>query len=122
MTAIMKDSVSLACAYGRSAVVDFLVSRGFNVDEELTSHGQGHTGLHVAAYHGQVDAVQTLLRHSARVDVIDKTWGTPPLIWALTGWSDRPAPDSARYYDIVACLVAAGATVKPGTARVGQGA
>jgi ankyrin repeat protein len=109
----LRDSFSLACAYGRSEVVDFLLSRGFNVDEELTSHGHGHTGLHVAAYHGHVDVVQTLLRHGARVDVIDKTWGTPPLIWALTGWSGRPAADSVRYYDVVARLVAAGATVKP---------
>ena len=108
----MKDSFSLACAYGRSEVIDFLLNRGFDVDEELKGHGQGHTGLHVAAYHGDVDAVRTLLRHGARVDVIDKTWGTPPLVWALTGWSGRPTTE-ARYYDVVAQLVAAGATVKP---------
>ena len=111
-TARMKDAFSLACAYGRSEVINFLLNRGFEVDEELKGHGQGHTGLHVAAYHGHVDAVRTLLRHGARVDVTDKTWGTPPLVWALTGWSGRPTSEE-RYYDVVAQLVAAGATVKP---------
>jgi hypothetical protein len=57
--------------------------------------------------------VNALLRRGARVDVIDKTWGTPPLIWALTGWSREPASDATRYYQVVARLVAAGSTVKP---------
>ena len=48
-----------------------------------------------------------------RVDAIDKTWGTPPLIWALTGWSRKPATDAGRYYQVVALLVAAGAKVTP---------
>ena len=73
-------------------------------------HGEGHTGLHVAAFHGQIDVVKALLRHGARVHVIDKTWGTPPLVWALTGW-DRPRTGQDDYYEVVARLVAAGANV-----------
>ena len=109
---IVKQAFSLACAYGRFDVVEFFLDLNFNVDEELKGHGEGHTGLHVAAYHGHAEVVQTLLRRGARVDLIDKTWGTPPLIWALTGWSSRKNTD-ARYYDVVAHLVAAGAIVKP---------
>jgi len=79
----------------------------------LREHGEGHTGLHVAAFHGHVGVVSALLRRGARVDVIDKTWGTPPLVWALTGWSKKSAPDAGRYYEVVARLVGAGADVKP---------
>src|SRR5262249_17504140 len=71
---------SMACAYGRAKVVDLLVTRGdVDVHVELRSHGEGHTGLHVAAFHGQSEAVKTLLQHGARVGVIDKTWKTTPL-------------------------------------------
>jgi hypothetical protein len=45
------------------------------------------------------------------VDVRDKTWGTPPIMWALTGWSNGTAPDD-RYHGTVAMLVDAGAEVK----------
>ena len=87
----MVDGFSLACAYGRADVVDFLLDRGVDVDAQLKGHGEGHTGLHVAAFHGHVDVVSALLRRGAGVDAIDKTWGTPPLVWALTGWSREAA-------------------------------
>ena len=109
----MVDGFSLACAYGRTDVVDFFLERGLEVDAQLTGHGEGHTGLHVAAFHGHVDVVNALLRRGARVDVIDKTWGTPPLVWALTGWSKEPAIGAGRYHQVVARLVAAGASVTP---------
>lgn len=83
------------------------------MDAQLTGHGEGHTGLHVAAFHGHVDVVDALLRRGARVDVIDKTWGTPPLLWALTGWTREPATGTGRHHEVVARLVAAGANVKP---------
>ena len=109
----MVEGFGLACAYGRTNVVDFLLDQGMEVDTELRGHGEGHTGLHVAAFHGQIDVVKTLLRHGARVDSIDKTWGTPPLVWALTGWDRHPAGQGTRYYEVVARLVAAGANVTP---------
>jgi len=109
----MVDGFSLACAYGRADTVDFLLDRGIEVDEQLRGHGEGHTGLHVAAFHGHVDVVTALLRRGARTDVIDKTWGTPPLVWALTGWSGKPLAEAGRYYEVVSRLVAAGADVTP---------
>jgi ankyrin repeat protein len=107
------DGFSLACSYGRADVIDFLLDRGIEVDAQLRGHGEGHTGLHVAAFHGHVDVVSALLRRGARVDVIDKTWGTPPLVWALTGWSRKPPAEASRYHEVVSRLVAAGANVKP---------
>ena len=109
----MVEGFGLACAYGRAGVVDFLLDQGIAVDTELRVHGEGHTGLHVAAFHGHIDVVKTLLRHGARVDAIDKTWGTPPLVWALTGWDFQPAGQQDKYCEVVARLVAAGATVTP---------
>ena len=100
---------SLACAYGQAVIVDFLVADGVDVDAKLKSHGEGHTGLHVAAFHGQLDAVKALLRHGARIDAIDKTWKTPPLVWALTGW--QRSGHEGKYCEVVAALVAAGAAV-----------
>ena len=46
------------------------------------------------------------------VDIIDKTWKTPPLIWALTGWS-RHETNAEATYAVVAQLVSAGAAVTP---------
>ena len=52
-----------------------------------------------------------LLRLGASVHAIDKTWNTPPLTWALTGW--QRSGHGGRYYDVVAALVAAEARVTP---------
>jgi hypothetical protein len=102
---------SLACAYGRAPVIDFVLAHGgVDVDTELKSHGDGHTGLHVASFHGQVDAVKVLLKHGANIHAIDKTWNTPPLLWGLTGWQRG---HRGQYYEVVAHLVAAGARVTP---------
>jgi hypothetical protein len=101
---------SLACAYGRALVVGALIAQSrVDVDVELKSHGDGHTGLHVAAFHGQLEVVKVLLQYGARIHAIDKTWKTPPLQWALTGW--QGSGHRGQYYEVVAQLVAAGALV-----------
>jgi len=114
-TAPIREAFAFACIYGRAGAVDFFLDRGLDVDVELKGHGQGHTGLHVAAYHAHADVMRTLLGHGARVDAIDKTWGTPPLKWALTGWSRADVEKRERepFYEIVSQLVAAGAHVTP---------
>ena len=111
--AAVAEAFAFACTYGQAGVVEFFLRRGFGVDTELRNHGEGHTGLHVAAFHGHLEVVKLLLSHGARVEVIDKTWGTAPLMWALTGWSQESPPDADRFYDVVAQLVTAGADVTP---------
>ena len=106
------NAFAYACGYGASNVVEFLLDHGIDVNAELKIHGKGHTALHVAAFHGHVPVVELLLRRGAQLDVIDKTWGTPPLRWALTGWEIDPTRDDQRYYDVVARMVKAGAEVK----------
>jgi ankyrin repeat protein len=103
---------SLACAYGRAPVIDYLLAHGgVDVETELRSHGDGHTGLHIAAFHGQLEAVRVLLTHGANIHAIDKTWKTPPLTWALTGW--QRSGHRGQYHEVVAQLVASGARVTP---------
>lgn len=107
------DGFSLACSYGRRVVVEFFLDRGIAVDTELRYFGEGHTGLHVAAFHAHLEVVDLLLRRGAAVDPIDRHWGTTPLVWALTGWSMRRAADPSRYHAVATRLVAAGAAVAP---------
>jgi hypothetical protein len=106
----VKEAFALASAYGRSEAVMFFLEHDLEVDTELKGHGAGHTALHVAAYHGHAEVVSILLRYGASVDAVDKTWGTKPLVWAVTGWQ-RKAAEPGRYHDVVARLVAAGAPV-----------
>jgi ankyrin repeat protein len=108
----LSEGLAMAAAYGHADVVEFLLDSGIDVDRELQFHGEGHTALHVASYHATVDTVRTLLRRGARVDLRDKTWGTTPLSWVLTGWR-RANTKSERFYETVSALVAAGSEVKP---------
>ncbi|HEY5568023.1 MAG TPA: ankyrin repeat domain-containing protein [Gammaproteobacteria bacterium] len=108
----LRDAFTWACEFGRADVVEFLLAQGMDVSARLKHHGQ--TGLHWAACGGHVDTVKALLRRGAPVDANDETWGGTPLAWTLFAWNDPP-PDVAshRYYEVVALLVAAGATVAP---------
>ena len=107
------EAFSYACAYGRAEVAALLVDAGLDVNSALTHHGRGHTALHVGAYRAHPEVVEALLRRGARVDAVDQTWGTPPLVWALTGWSQRPNVNPARYQAVVSLLIGAGAVVTP---------
>jgi len=109
----LKNAFVWACGYGRTEVADFLLDRGIDVDARYQSHGCGHTALHLAVYHAHAEIARILIRRGASINVTDETWGTTPLLWALHAWSQDPTPPIERYYDVVAMLVAAGATVKP---------
>jgi hypothetical protein len=108
----MRDGFAWACEYGRTAVVEFLLDRGMEIDAKLKHHGQ--TGLHWAAYNAHTDTVKLLLTRQAAVDAKDETWGTTPLGWAIHAWCERPRPEvRGRFYDVAGVLVGAGASVRP---------
>jgi len=108
----MTDGFNWACGCGRTAVVDFLLKHGMDVAAPLGRSGT--TGLHCAAYGGHVDTVRLLLERKAPVDAIEREWNNTPLGWALHSWSEsRTRADREPYYQVVAMLVAAGATVRP---------
>jgi ankyrin repeat protein len=99
-----------ACEFGRINVLEFLLDHGVNADTKLKG---GETGLHWAAYEGHADLVRLLLDRGAPVDLADKTHGGTPLGWSLYGWGNaRPRErDRRSYYETVALLVRAGATI-----------
>lgn len=105
----MKSGFNWACEYGRVGVVDFLLQKGIDIAE---IH-RGETGLHWAAYGGHAEIVKLLLERAAPVDAKDETWGNTPLGWALYGWGNPPPEGTGSdYYEVVALLVAAGATAE----------
>jgi hypothetical protein len=100
----------MATWYGRGDVVAFLLDRG--VDVGAPAPEDGETALHVAAYRGSSDVVELLLRRGAPVNVTDRAYRTPPLVWALHAWLvERRAADP--YRTVLRLLVEAGARVEP---------
>jgi len=79
---------------------------------KVNAQPHGETGLHWAAYQGHAKTVKLLLQHRPPVNVKDKRFGGTSLGWALYGWCDPPPEaDADGYYEVVARLVAAGATI-----------
>lgn len=109
----LREAFAFACGYGHTNVVTFFLDHGVAADAPLRLYGEGHTALHLAAYHAHVDVARQLVARGADVTIADKTWGTPPLAWALTGWHEGANREPGRYYEVAALLVAAGAAVKP---------
>ena len=108
----MHAAFGSACAYGRIAVVEFLLDRGVPVDATLRRDGQ--MGLHAAALGGHAAIVALLLDHRAPVNAVEDRFKGTPLTWGLHGWSDPPyGTPSDRYYDVISRLVRAGAVVNP---------
>lgn len=103
----MKDGFAWACEFGRTAVVDFLLERGMEVDGKLPHHGQ--TGLHWAACGGHADTVKLLLERGAPVEATDESFGGTALEWALYGWGNAPGTVERGDYEAIALLVRAGA-------------
>lgn len=97
-----------ACEYGRTPVVQFLLQQGIPFNE---LH-RGQTGLHWAAHCGHADIVKLLLRSGASIHLTDERFGGTPLGWAIHGWAyGAESSANARYHEVAAALVAAGAKV-----------
>jgi ankyrin repeat protein len=107
----LKDGFAWACEFGRTSVVEFLSRDGIAPHAKLKHDGQ--TGLHWAAYGGHAATVTLLLDRGAPVDTKDDTYGGTPLGWALYAWGGCAESQArrARYYEVVALLVRAGATL-----------
>lgn len=72
----------------------------------------GETALHWASMLGEDRLVAELIRRS-NVNLRDEKYNSPPLGWAIHGWCDPPAGNHGRQREVVALLVAAGASVEP---------
>jgi hypothetical protein len=102
----MECGFGWACEYGRTDIVEYLLELGLPAD--VLPHGI--TGLHWAAYTARVEIVKRLLEKKAPVELKDGRHHGTPLGWALHGWSESSAA-ADDYYEVVALLVGAGATV-----------
>jgi hypothetical protein len=71
----------------------------------------GETALHWSALLGE-DRLSARLIEGSDVDLKDEKYGSPPLGWAIQGWSRPPAGSHSRHREVVALLVAAGARVE----------
>lgn len=72
----------------------------------------GETALHWASMLGEDRLVARLIEGSD-LNLKDQEYNSPPLGWAIHGWSNPPAGNQGRQREVVALLVAAGAKVQP---------
>lgn len=102
---------------GRVEALAAALDAGLPVD---VANGAGQTPLHWAAWHGQADVVELLLRRGAALETVEREFGCTPLLWAAHGATNWPAPDG-DYPRVVRLLLDAGADVTP-TNAWGEGA
>ena len=108
----LRDGMNWACEHGRLEVVRYLLDR--SALAQLPPQPDRQTFLHSAALGGHAPIVRLLLERGARVGAVETRFQGTPLNWALHGWSEaREGAGSARYYEIVALLVRAGAPINP---------
>jgi uncharacterized protein len=72
----------------------------------------GETALHWASMLGEDRLAAELIREW-NVNLKDEKYNSPPLGWAIHGWCDPPAGNHGRQREVVALLVATGASVEP---------
>ena len=65
----------------RTEAVRLALAAGANPDRFSSQHSHGQV-LHQAALHDNVEMLEMLVAHGARLDAIDKLWGGTPLGWA----------------------------------------
>jgi ankyrin repeat protein len=107
----MNYGFAWACEYGRTEIVAFLLQNGMDPDARLTQRGE--TGLHWAGYGAHVQIAALLLQRVTRVDTKDEAHQSTPLEWALFEWSNSAESKHRDYYEVVAMLARAGATLDP---------
>lgn len=77
----------------------------------------GETALHWAALLGEdrlvARLIEGLVLNLPGLSLRDEKYSSPPLGWAIHGWSNPPAGNHGRQREVVALLVAAGACVAP---------
>jgi ankyrin repeat protein len=72
----------------------------------------GETALHWSALLGQDRLVARLIQGSD-LNLKDERYQSPPLGWAIHGWSNPPAGNHGRQREVVVLLVTAGAQIEP---------
>lgn len=94
-----------ACGYGRTAVVEFLLTRGAGLAEH---GGDGQTGLHYAAIFGHLETIELLVANKAPLEARNMYGGT---VLGQAAWSAAHGGDPEVYAAIIETLIEAGALV-----------
>lgn len=103
-------ALAWATQYGQREVFAELIERGVPAGAPVGD--EGPTALHWAAYGGHADLARTLLARGASATARETRYGGTPLGWALYAWEGE-RHRTPNYYEVVALLVRAGATLEP---------
>jgi hypothetical protein len=105
----LQRALGWACGYGRTEVVEFLLTKGLSA----RATESGETPLHHAAHGGHPEIVKLLLARGAEVNAVDESYEATPLGWALYGYL-HPSPEAngAQPHEVVEMLVGAGAGIE----------
>lgn len=87
--------------------LETMLAAGFDPNRPDTSIGK--TVLHSAAMEGWPDAVRVLLAHGASVEIRDREFNGPPLVWAAEG--SRQGREGRDFPAVGKLLLAAGSPV-----------
>jgi ankyrin repeat protein len=79
---ILNNALVHAAAWGRAEVVEFLLTRGADVNVIPAGFDYSGTALHYAAFGGHREMVDRLLRHGADPAIVDTKIGKLPEDWA----------------------------------------
>jgi hypothetical protein len=100
-----------AAEIGNTPAVRLMLDLGFPI--EARGGEDGRTALHAAAYSGSATTVRLLVDRGADIEVLDTTWHSAPLEWAIIGSGEQPSgnphPDWAA---TVQTLIEAGASTQ----------
>lgn len=79
----MKDeALDLAVINDQTEAVRLALEAGANPDRFMSQHGHSQP-LHQAALHQNIEIMEMLIAHGARLDVSDRLWGGTPLGWSI---------------------------------------
>ena len=94
-----------------TAAVTLMLEAGF--DPEITSHGflDGMTALHWAAWNGNLEMMEVLLKHNANIEALN-AWGGS--VMYSTVYADREGNPAVDHIPAILRLLQAGARVKIG--------
>lgn len=101
------------------AAVRAMLRRGFPVTA-LSQHGA--TPLHWAAFHGNADMLQDVLRHNPPIDARDRQFNGTPMDWLFHGARDPWGFSTGRHGECARLLLDAGAPVDEASVPTGHDA
>ena len=101
-----RSDVADAAMRGDKAAVRTLIEQHADVN---AIQPDGATALHWAAWHGNAEMVQLILRHQPELENIDNDFKATPLGWAIHGSENGWHREKGDYASTVEALIKAGA-------------